>query len=165
MSAGQDPATGARDHLRHTVATLAYRARKAIEAKDASFAHFRIGESTRTPLAILSHMADLMEWALTQAQGVERWNDATPSDWDRERDRFFDGVAALDAYLASASPLGQPEGKIFQGAVADALTHVGQINLLRRLAGDPVRGENYNRADVRVGRVGREQSPPRREFE
>jgi len=165
MSAREDAATGARDHLRHTVATLAYRARKAVEVKDTSFAHFRIGESTRTPLAILSHMADLMEWALTQAQGGERWNDATPSDWAQECARFFDGVAALDAYLASASPLGQPEGRIFQGAVADALTHVGQINLLRRLAGDPVRGENYNRAEVRVGRVGRDQAPPRREFE
>lgn len=165
MSGGHDASTTARAHLRHTVATLAYRARKAVTATNADFADFRVGQTTRTPLAIVSHMADLMEWALTQAQGVERWNDATPSDWPGECDRFFRGLAALDAYLASASPLGQTEGRIFQGAVADALTHVGQINLLRRLAGDPVRGENYNRAEIHVGRVGREQSPPRREFD
>jgi hypothetical protein len=155
----------ARDHLRHTLATLAYRAGKAVSVNNEAFADFRIGETTRTPLAILSHMGDIMEWALTQARGEERWNEATASDWAGERERFFSGLAALDSYLASASPLGQDEGRIFQGAVADALTHVGQINLLRRLAGDPVRGENYNRADIQVGRVGREQSPPRREFD
>jgi len=165
MSVVHDGDATARAHLRHTVATLAYRARKAVTVTDEDFADFRVGETTRTPLAILSHMADLMEWALTQAQGAERWNDSTPSDWPGECDRFFGGLAALDAYLASASPLGQDEGRIFQGAVADALTHVGQINLLRRLAGDPVRGENYHRADIRVGRVGRDQSPPRREFD
>lgn len=165
MSGGDGSGATARNHLRHTVATLAYRARKAVAIDGEDFADFRVGETTRTPLAILSHMADLMEWALTQARGEERWNDATPSDWADERDRFFTGLAALDAYLASPGPLAQDEGRIFQGAVADALTHVGQINMLRRLGGDPVRGENYNRADIRVGRVGRDQSPPRREFD
>ncbi|HKJ02256.1 MAG TPA: hypothetical protein VJ997_07370 [Longimicrobiales bacterium] len=155
----------ARLHLRHTLATLAYRGSKALRDVPSSFGGFGAGEGTRTPLEILAHMGDLMAWALTQAQGEERWVDAAPTTWAGETARFFDGVAALDAFLASDAPLGQPEARIFQGAVADALTHVGQLNLLRRLAGAPIRGENYNRADIRIGRVGPDQSAPRREFD
>lgn len=158
-------AGGAREHLRHTLATLAYRAGKALSGAPASFADFKVGEATRTPLEILAHMGDLMAWAMTQAHGEERWAPLTPGTWDAEVDRFFAGLAQLDAFLAAGHPLGQTEQKIFQGAVADALTHVGQINLLRRLAGAPVRGENYNKADIQVGRVGTEQAPPRREFD
>ena len=150
----------ARAHLRHTVATLAYRGGKALRDAPASFATFQAGEGTRTPLEILAHMGDLMAWALTQAHADERWVPLPPASWERETARFFDGIAALDAYLASDAPLGQPAGKIFQGAVADALTHVGQINLLRRMAGVPVRGENYNKADIQVGRVGPAQAAP-----
>ncbi|MDP2957052.1 MAG: hypothetical protein Q8N53_11580 [Longimicrobiales bacterium] len=158
-------AAGGRAHLRHTLATLAYRAGKALSGAPASFAGFRAGETTRTPLLILAHMGDLMVWALTQARGEERWVEATPGTWEQEVGRFFAGISELDAYLASEEPLGQAEGRLFQGAVADALTHVGQINLLRRMAGAPVRGENYNRADVQAGRVGPDQAPPRREFD
>ena len=155
----------ARAHLRHTLATLAYRAGKALQDAPSSFGGFEAGAATRTPLEILGHMGDLMAWALTQAQGNEAWVAAAPMAWDAEAARFFDGIAALDAHLASDAPLGQSEGRIFQGAIADALTHVGQINLLRRLAGAPIRGENYNRADIQLGRVGPEQTPPRREFD
>jgi hypothetical protein len=155
----------ARDLLRHTLATLAYRGGKALRDVPPSFGAFHAGEGARTPVEIVAHMGDLMEWALTQAQGSERWEAATAAAWDDEVARFFHGLAALDSLLASDTPLGQNEEKIFQGAVADALTHVGQINLLRRLAGTPVRGENYNRADIRAGRVGWEQTPPRREFD
>lgn len=158
-------AGGAREHLRHTLATLAYRAGKAFGGAPASFAAFEVGEATRTPLEILAHMGDLMAWALTQAHGEERWAPVAPVTWDAEVERFFAGLAELDAYLATDRPLGQTEQRIFQGAVADALTHVGQINLLRHLAGAPVRGENYNKADIEVGRVGTDQAPPRREFD
>lgn len=154
-----------RDHLRHTVATLAYRAAKAMSDAPESFADFSAGEGTRTPVAIVAHMADLMAWALSQARGEERWTDSPPGTWEEEVSRFFSGLAALDGFLAEGDAPGQPPGRIFQGAIADALTHVGQINLLRRLAGAPVRGENYNRADIRIGRVGRHQAPPRREFD
>jgi len=155
----------ARTHLRHTLATLAYRGGKALRDAPPSVAGFSAGEGTRTPLEILTHMGDLMAWALTQARGDERWVAAAPGSWDEEVARFFAGLRALDEYLASDAPLDQPEGKIFQGAIADALTHVGQINLVRRLAGSPVRGENYNRADIHMGRVGPEQAAARREFD
>lgn len=155
----------ARTLLRHTVATLAYRAGKTLRGAPGDFGDFSIGESTRTPLQILSHMADLLAWVLSQASGSETWSDEPPGTWPEETDRLYRGLAALDGFLASDEPLAQYEGRLFQGAIADALTHVGQIAMLRRLAGAPVRGENYSRADIQVGRVGPEQSEPRREFD
>ena len=152
------------DILRHAVATLAYRGGKAIRDVPASFPDFRASESTRTPLQILTHIGDLLDWACVLARGEKSWNDAKPQSWDLEVERFFDGLQRLDHQLASQPILCKPE-KLFQGPIADALTHVGQINLLRRIAGAAVKGENYFSADVAAGRVGRDQTPPRREFE
>ncbi len=155
----------ARELLRHTVATLAYRGGKAVRGAPAGFGDFRLREGTRTPAQILSHVGDVLDWALAIARGEEVWKDAAPLAWEAEIARFFEGLGRFDAYLASAAPLsGSPE-RLFQGPIADALTHVGQIAMLRRLAGSPVKGENYFRAEIRAGRVGGDQSPARREFE
>ena len=78
--------------------------------------------------------------------------------------RFHNALTALDAYLASEQPLHAPVEKLFQGPVADALTHVGQIAVLRRLVGAPVKGENYFVADITAGRVGADQAASKREF-
>ena len=154
-----------RDFLRHTVATLAYRGGKAVRGAPSTFSTFSVGPSSRTPGQILAHVGDLLDWALSQAEGTQRWTNSAPQAWDADVQRFFRALEALDAYLASDEPLGYPPGAIFQGAIADALTHVGQINMLRRLAGAPVRGENYFKADIVAGRVGVEQSAARREFD
>jgi hypothetical protein len=151
--------------LRHTLATLAYRGGKAIRDVPPGFAAFKAGPETRTPAEILAHVGDLMDWGLSIARGEERWQEQPPRPWPEETARFFAAVAAFDAFLASAQTLGAPEEKLFQGPVADALTHVGQIALLRRLAGGAVRGENYYRAEIVEGRVGAEQAAPRREFD
>ncbi len=151
--------------LRHTLATLAYRGGKAIRGAPAGFESFRCGDSSRTPVQILAHIGDLLDWALSLAQGKEAWKDARPLAWEQERDRFFAALEAFDSYLASEQPLQAAPEKLFQGPIADALTHVGQIAMLRRLAGGPVKGENYSVAEVTPGRVGPEQSPPRREFD
>lgn len=155
----------ARDMLRHTLATLAYRAAKAVRGAPDGFGDFRAGPTSRTPSQILSHICDLMDWALTQARGQQAWTDTEPASWRADTSRLFKAMRTLDDYLASPEPLGYPEGQIFQGAIADALTHVGQINYLRRLFGNPVRGENYFRADIATGRVEAEQAAPRREFD
>ena len=155
----------ARDMLRHTVATLAYRGAKAIRGAPEGFGDFRASPTSRTPSQILSHICDLMDWALTQARGKQAWTDTTPAAWDDDSARFFNALRALDDYLATSEPLGYEPGQIFQGAIADALTHVGQINFLRRMFGNPVRGENYFRADIATGRVEADQSAPRREFD
>ena len=151
--------------LRHTVATLAYRGGKAVRGTPEGFGGFSAGEGLRTPVQILAHVGDLLDWALSMARGDKRFNESVPRAWDAEVARFFEGLAAFDAYLASDEPLGVPPEGLFQGPVADALTHVGQIALLRRLAGAAVRGENYFRAEIVAGRVGAEQAAPRREFD
>jgi len=151
--------------LRHTVATLAYRGGKAIRNAPPDFAQFRASAATRTPAEILAHIGDLLEWALSQAQGKEEWHSSNPLPWEQEAVRFFAGLEAFDKRLASNEPLGIPAEKLFQGAIADALTHVGQIAMLRRMAGSALRGENYSQADIVAGRVGPEQSPPGFEFD
>jgi hypothetical protein len=151
--------------LRHALATIAYRGSKALRGAPASFATFRAAEGTRTPLAILAHIGDLLEWGLSLAEGQQRWTEASPTSWDDEEARFHDRLARFDAFLASETPLGCPADQLFQGPVADALAHVGQIAMLRRMAGVPVRGENYARAEIVAGRLGPEQAKPRREFD
>lgn len=153
-----------RELLRHTVATLAYRAGKAMRGAPSSFATFLTPGATRTPVQIVTHIGDLFDWALSIAKGAQAWQDSTPLEWDAEVRRFFDALGRFDAYLASDAPLGAPAEQLFQGPVADALTHTGQLTMLRRLAGAVMRSENYFRADIVVGRVGLEQTPPRREF-
>jgi hypothetical protein len=153
-----------RDLLRHTLATLAYRGGKTVRDAPAGFAAFRAGETSRTAGEILAHVGDLFDWALALAKGQHLWRDSTPLAWDDEVERFFTALTAFDQYLAGNQALGFPPEKLFQGPVADALTHVGQIAMLRRLAGSPIRGENYFKADIAAGRVGATQAPPRREF-
>ena len=154
-----------RELLRHTVATLAYRGGKAVAGDAAAAADFRAGETSRTPAEILAHVGDLLDWALSLAEGRQRWNNSVPLPWDEEVLRFHAALARFDEFLASDQPLGCPVEKLFQGPVADALTHVGQINLLRRLAGAPIKGENYARANIEKGRVGPDQSADRVEFD
>jgi len=128
-----------REMLRHAVATLAYRCGKSLRDAPENFAEFHIGE--------------------------KKWNNPAPLPWQQEVERFFNALQKLDDYLASNAPLGNPVEKLFQGPLADALTHTGQLAMLRRLAGRHVRGENYFKAEIHIGRVGPEQSTKRAEFD
>lgn len=153
-----------REMLRHTVATLAYRGAKAVRDAPDSFASFQVAETTRTPAQILAHIGDLLDWGLSIASGNETWNNSEPLAWHDEVQRFHTTLQSFDAYLASDAELHAACERLFQGPVADALTHVGQIAMLRRLAGAPMKGENYSRAKIEAGRVGADQGKPRREF-
>ncbi len=146
--------------LRHTVATLAYRGGKALRGAPAEFA----GYGTRTPGEILAHVCDLFDWALSIANGKQEWHNSQPQAWDGDVARFFAGLEAFDRRLASDIPLAVEPELLFQGPVADALTHVGQIAMLRRLAGCPISGENYFVAQIETGRVGADQAPPVKQF-
>ena len=159
---GVDPK---RELLRHTVATLAYRGGKAVREAPESFADFRASDSTRTPAAILAHISDLLDWALSMAKGAETWHDSVPQQWAQDIERFHASLARFDEYLASSEDLACSCERLFQGAIADSLTHVGQLTMLRRIAGAPMRSENYSKADIQSGRVGAEQTAPRREFD
>jgi hypothetical protein len=150
------------DLLRHTLATLAYRGCKAVRNAPPEFAAF-VGAG-RTPAQILAHVGDLLDWAFAMAEGKQRWQDSKPLPWDKEVERFFAGLKSFDDFLASGKPLAVPVERLFQGPIADALTHVGQIAMMRRLAGAPIKGENYFLADIATGRVGAEQRVPAQEF-
>lgn len=153
-----------RTWLRHCLATLAYRTAKTVRDAPPGFGDFQLGEPTAmTPARIIAHMGDLMAWALSIAEGRQAWPNSTPGGWEAEVERFFGALTAFDAYLASPAPLAAPAARLFQGPIADALTHLGQIATRRRLAGAPVRGENYFVAEIAIGRVGLEQAPPVRE--
>jgi hypothetical protein len=159
------PDDDARALLRHTVATLAYRGGKVLRGCPPGFAQFQAGDSTRTPIQILGHIGDLLDWAISMCVGESVWADAETRGWDEQVDRFFTCLAQLDRTLSADRPLAHPGARIFQGPIADALAHVGQLAMLRRLAGAPVRGENYFRAGITTGRVGPDQPPPVREFD
>ena len=151
-----------RDLLRHAVATLAYRTTRSLENAPASFADF--DGAGRRPVEILAHMGDLFDWALSMAQGDPSWHNSEPLAWSEEQQRFFAALGAFDAFLASNSRLSAPIERLFQGPIADALTHAGQLAMLRRLAGAPIRGENYYAASIAAGQVDAAQPAPVQPF-
>jgi hypothetical protein len=152
--------------LRHELATLAYRGGKALRGAPASFSTFRAGPTSRSAGEILAHICDLLDWGISLLRGQEAWHNVPPGDWNADVARFFAALARFDALLASrtTAPACSPE-QLFQGPIADALTHVGQLMMLRRLAGSSVKGENYLRAEIAAGRVGAEQPAPVYEFD
>ncbi len=151
-----------RDLLRHTLATLAYRTARAVENAPESFADF--GGAGRRPVQILAHMGDLFDWALSMAKGDPTWQNSQPLAWPEEQQRFFAALGAFDAFLASNAELNAPVERLFHGPIADALTHAGQLAMLRRLAGAPIRGENYYVAAIAAGQVGGDQPTPIQPF-
>ena len=151
--------------IRHTLATLAYRAAKTMRGAPPEFANFRPAPGANTPVSIVAHMGDLFDWALSLAQGKGKWNSANPLEWDLECERFFRTLQTFDDELSSGRPIQYELTRLFQGPIADALTHTGQLAMLRRLADCPMKGESYNRADIAIGRVGSEQTPPDPKFE
>jgi hypothetical protein len=150
--------------LRHAVATVAYRGSKTLRDAPANFSSFTCGGGCLSAGALLAHLGDLFDWSLSMTNGNPEWREAGPQSWDEDVRRFYASLAAFDARLASDQALQVPLDKLLQGPVADALTHVGQLAMMRRLAGSPIRSENYFIAEVINGRVGPEQTPPKREF-
>lgn len=155
-----------RDLLRHSLAVIAYRGGKLLKGAPPEFANYDSGGkgTNNTPLTILGHLGDLLDWALTLARGEGKWRTATPDSWESQTARFHASLAALDAYLASDEPVKGEIPRLLAGPIADALTHVGQLAMLRRMAGSPVYGENYYVAEIVTGRVGAEQAPPKKPF-
>jgi hypothetical protein len=154
------------DFLRHILATIAYRASKTMRGAPESFAVFRPGPTSNTPVKIVAHMGDLFDWALTLIDGEPKWNASEPQAWKAECARFFAALGKFDDELASRTTIQYELPRLFQGPVADALTHVGQLAMLRRLHGCAMKSESYARAEIVIGRVGPEQTPadPRYEF-
>jgi hypothetical protein len=146
--------------LRHFLASLAYRTQKALSGAPESFADFRAGSGARTPRELIRHMASVLGYARTFfIGGVFR---AEPLEsFEAEIERFHSVLSDLAAHLAVATP---PRDitleQLLQGPLSDAMTHAGQLALLRRQAGFPVPSENFLFADVSVDRLGSRQPEP-----
>lgn len=151
--------------LRHTLAALAYRSAKAVRNAPPEFPLYEACAGARTPVEILAHMGDLLVWALGLSKGKHEWKDSTPLPWDDEIVRYFQALRDLDDQLAAHPLDGATADRLFQGPIADALTHTGQLKLLRRIDGCPVRGENYFKATIRAGNVSFEQAVAVLEFD
>jgi len=154
-----------RQFLRHATAVIAYRGAKTLRGAPPEFAHFKASPSTRTPLEILAHVGDLLEVSAARLRGPAQWKEATPDSWDRHVARFHAALASIDEALASDRPIDVPLDRWYQGPFADSLTHVGQLAMLRRMFGAPMKGESYFYADIRPGRVGPDQVPAESKYE
>ena len=141
--------------LRHSVAVAAYRANAALQITSPAFANFRASDHTRTPHQILVHMCDLYDWALWMAKSHSVWNNTTPTSWHADIARFYAALSAFDEYLASGASLMWSAERLLAGPIADSLTHIGQIAMLRGLFGEPVKGANYAKADIVAGDLNR----------
>jgi len=151
--------------LRHTFAVLAYRGGKAIKGVPEDFRNYKISPEAKPPIAILAHVNDLLDWTLHLIKGKSVWKNSKPRSWAFETERFHKKLEKIDSALSSGKEIKCSYERIFQGPVADALTHIGQIAYLRRIAGIGVMGENYFVADISAGRVGVDQAKPKIEFE
>ena len=145
-----------REALRHMVATVAYRGGLAVSDAPESFAEYRAHEMTRTPREILAHIGDLLEGSLYLGKGELVHLTSAPLPWKEEIARFFSAVKKFDSYLASGSLLACPVEKLIQGPIGDAFTHVGQIVMLRRMAGRPIRVAEYFTAEIVAGELNEE---------
>lgn len=141
----QDPK---RELLAHLVATIIFRGNVAVREAPESFAAFKISEDVRTPGEILAHIGDLMEGSTYLLKGEMRMINSAPLVWDEEVARFFAVAKGLRDFLDSEARFEIPIENLTQGPIADALTHIGQIIILRRAAGIPVKSEPYFQADI-----------------
>lgn len=139
--------------LRHLVAALTFRAKIAVSGAPENFSGFKIEQGVRTPAEILAHLGDLLEGSHFLMKGEMVYLDSAPKSWKEDSKRFFAAAARFDSFLASDAELRQPIEKIVQGPIADALTHVGQIVMLRRAAGSPVQSEAYFAAEIVPGKI------------
>lgn len=146
--------------FRHTLATLAYRANRILSDAPEGFADFEAGEGVMTPRKMLNHMTIILGFAQSQLDQSEFERPTKVSDWEVEVSRFYDTVTALDKAAEKGFEAGDETIlRMLQGPILDAMTHVGQLSLLRRLAGSPTPADHYIKATITVGKTGTDQAP------
>lgn len=149
--------------VRHFLAVLAYRAQKSLRSCPVNFAEFTAGSGIRTPHELVRHMNGVLHYALMVLRSNDldyRGNLATLT-WPEEISRFHDTLHHIDEELTGDKTVDEELLKpVLQGPLADAMTHVGQLGLLRRMSGSPVQAEHFLKANIETGRVGMEQSEP-----
>jgi hypothetical protein len=146
--------------LRHFLAALAYRTQKALRGAPPEFGAFRAGPDVRTPAELVRHMTSVLGYARTFFRGGRYRPDPLPS-LGEEIARFHAMLGDLARHLEAGDPLGDATpARLLQGPFADAMTHAGQLAMLRRLAGSPVAPENFVVAAIDPTNLSAEQPPP-----
>jgi hypothetical protein len=151
--------------LRHLLAVLAYRTQKALRDAPSSFGTFEAGSQVRNPIALVRHVTSVLGYARACFVGGRYHAEPLP-DLPAETARFHEMLADLRQHLEAGTELGgTTEERLLQGPVADAMTHVGQLAMLRRLADSPVPPENFMEAAIDPENVGPSQPAPARPLE
>lgn len=146
--------------LRHFLAALAYRTQKALRGAPDDFAGFRAGTNVRTPNELLWHMTSVIGYARTMLHGGSFDPPALPT-FAAEIERFHETLDALrDDFGNPSLTAAISDEQFLQGPLADAMTHAGQLAMLRRLAGSPVASENFIFARIDAANVGASQPEP-----
>lgn len=147
--------------LKHFLAALAYRTQKALRDAPSDFGSFSAGNQIRTPAELVRHMTSVLGYARTYFVGGRYWPDPLPT-LAEEVSRFHEMVQDLARHLESGTPLMKDitEARLLQGPFSDAMTHAGQLAMLRRLAGSPVAPENFIVARIDPERLGTDQADP-----
>ena len=149
-----------RHMLRHFLAALAYRTQKALRGAPETFAEFQAGSNVRTPEELVRHMTSVLGYARTFFIGGEYRPEPLPTFRD-EIERFHEMLADLRTHLESGTKLvGLTEERLLQGPLSDAMTHAGQLAMLRRLHGDPVPSENFIHAAISHENLTSDQPDP-----
>jgi hypothetical protein len=152
--------TESRALLQHFLAALAYRTQKALRGAPESFAEFRAGPTTRTPHELVWHMTGVIGYARTMLHGGT-FTPARMPTFDDEVGRFHDTLAGLHTDLADERLSARISDRQFlQGPLSDAMTHAGQLAMLRRLVGSPVASENFIFAEISAENVSADQAEP-----
>ena len=147
--------------LNHFLAALAYRTQKALRNAPEEFGSFRVVDGVRTPAELVLHMTSVLGYARTHFVRGSYRPDALES-LDEEIQRFHEMLGLLAQHLRNGDALleGMTEERLLQGPFSDAMTHAGQLALLRRLAGAPVPPENFIVAEIKPDRLGPDQAKP-----
>jgi hypothetical protein len=146
--------------LRHFLAAIAYRTQKALRGAPDSFGTFQAGHQVRTPADLLRHMTSVLGYARTFFVGG-RYRAEPLHDLAAEITRFHAMLEDLGQHLTVGTELkGTTEERLLQGPFSDVMTHAGQLAMLRRLAGSPVRPENFIEAAMDPVNLGSQQPEP-----
>lgn len=146
--------------LQHFLAAIAYRTQKALRDAPPTFAVFRAGTHVRTPHELLWHMTGVIGYARTMLRGGVFAPPALPT-MAEEVERFHATLRALRDDLADSTLTAQiSDAQFLHGPLADAMTHAGQLAMLRRLEGTPVPSENFIHAAIDAGNVSADQPRP-----
>ncbi len=142
--------------LRHFLASIAYRATKAIKNPPKTYPTFHLGKGAKTPLRILHHITGVLTYAHSFFEHYDTTRFKAKS-WDAEIDEFYSILSKLDKSIREKNPNEVTEEQLLQGPLSDAMTHIGQLSMLRRMVDSPIPSENFIFADIRKGEVGPRQ--------